>query len=96
MNEEAQLEVLNIITTEYKNKSFIELSKLGEGGIGFHYQDKELLFWIEINTNKKLQDILRIMICVEPDCLTGNMKGRARYFGVTSDNKIIENNNMAF
>jgi len=96
MNESIQLRALDLITGEYKKKSYLELKAIEKNGTEFCYQCEGLNFRVEIHTNSTLYNILRIMISVEPDCCAGNLHGRARYYGITSDNTIIENNDMAF
>lgn len=96
MNESIQLRALDLIAGEYKKKSYLDLKAIGESGIGFCYQCEGLNFRVEIHTNSTLHNILRIMISVEPDCCAGNLHGRARYYGITADNAIIENRDMAF
>ena len=96
MNESIQLRALDLITGEYKKKSYLELKAIEKNRTEFCYQCEGLNFSVEIHTNSTLHNILRIMISVEPDCCAGNLHGCARYYGITADNTIIENNDMSF
>lgn len=88
-----RLKVLDIITDEYKKKKYSELNEIGENGIKFYNKYENQECWVEIFINKKVKDILRVMINVE---FNGNWMAKARYFGKTKDDKVIENEDMVF
>jgi len=95
-NGSAQRKALDILTCEYKNKGWAGLNAIDDGGLGYYYQHEGRRFWVEVQVDKKISGVVRVCVSIKPDGFWGWAMGRARYFGVTEEDKIVENNDMFF